>query len=152
MTRRRLLLYLMLNAIVTVLVAWAVLYYYNRANPAQDCNTIEQIPTLGSVTVKMNILSVTGTGAIASEAVTIQNQDDSAITLTGWTLKNNQGNGYTFPEVTLYPGGTLQVHTGIGVDKAANLYWKLPAPVWKSGQLVALYDPQNIARAFYRVP
>jgi hypothetical protein len=152
MTRRRLVLYLLLNAVVTVLVAWAVLYYYNRANPRQDCSTVEQIPTLASASVKVTILSVSGTGALASEAVTIQNQDNSAITLTGWMLKDSQGDSYTFPQVTLFPSATVQLHTGTGVDKAADLYWQLSAPVWKSGELVALYDPQNIARAFYRVP
>jgi hypothetical protein len=152
MTRRRLILYLLLNALVTVLVAWAVLYYYNRSNPRQDCSLVEQMPTLASATVRVDILSVSGTGALASEAVTIQNQDDAAITLTGWTLKNSQGDSYTFPEVTLYPDAIVRVHSGSGDDTPADLYWQLSASVWKSGQLVALYDPQNIARAFYRVP
>jgi hypothetical protein len=152
MTRRRLALYLLLNAFVTVLVAWTVLYFYNRANPRQDCSTVEPLPTLASASVKVNILSVSGTGALANEAVTILNNDVSSLALNGWTLKDNQGDSYTFPQVTLFPGATLQLHTGTGTDTAADLYWQLPAPVWKSGQLVALYDPQNIARAFYRIP
>jgi hypothetical protein len=152
MTRRRLVLYLLLNALVTVLVSWAVLYFYNRANPRQDCSTIEPVSTLASASVKVDIISVSGAGALASEAVTILNNDDTAFTLTGWTLKDNQGDSFIFPDVTLFPGAVVQVHTGTGTNTAADLYWQLSAPVWKSGQLVALYDPQNIARAFYRVP
>ena len=152
MTRRRLFLYLLLNALVTVLVSWAVLYYYNRANPKPDCSTIEPVPTLASASVKADIISVRGAGALASETVIIQNNDEAALTLTGWTLKDSQGSFYTFPQVTLYPGAILRVHTGPGIDTAADLYWQLSAPVWKSGALVGLYDPQNIARAFYRVP
>jgi hypothetical protein len=152
MTRRRLVLYLLLNALVTVLVSWAVLYFYNRANPRQDCSTIQPVPTLASASVKVDIITVSGAGALASEAVSILNNDDTAFTLTGWTLKDNQGDSYTFPDVTLFPGATVRVHTGTGTDTAADLYWQLSVPVWKSGQLVALYDPQNIARAFYRVP
>jgi len=152
MTRRRLFLYLLLNAVVTVLVAWAVLYFYNRSNPPPDCSTIEPAPTLASAVVKVEILSVSGTGSLQNETVLIQNNDTTDLTLTGWTLKDNQGDTYTFPQVTIFPGGALRVHTGGGTDQASDLYWQLSTPVWKSGQLVVLYDPQDIARAFYRVP
>lgn len=152
MTRRRLVLYILLNALISVLVAGAVLFYYDRANPKMDCSTIGTVPTLAFVSVNADIVSVSGVGALASESVIIQNNSDTALVLAGWTLKDSQGSTYTFPQVTLYPAGTVQVHTGSGTDTAADLYWQLSAPVWKSGNLVALYDTQNIARAFYRVP
>lgn len=152
MTRRRLFVYLFLNAIVTVLVAWAVFYFHDRLTPQQDCTSVQNLSTLPAAAIKVDITSVTGAGALASETVTIQNYDDTAFTLTGWTLKDNQGTSYTFPQVTLFPGASLQVHTGPGTDSAGDLYWQMTSPVWKSGQLVALYDPQNIARAFYRIP
>ncbi len=93
-----------------------------------------------------------GPGALASETVILQNNGSDALILTGWTLKDGQGSTYTFPEITLYPGGMVQVHSGPGTNTAADLFWGLTAPVWKSGELVALYDTQNIARAFYRIP
>ncbi len=152
MTRRRLILYLLLNALVSVLVSGAVLFFYDRANHNSDCSSSGTIPTLPSGSVNANILSVSGVGALASESVFLQNNGDAAILLTGWTLKDDLGIIYTFPQLTLYPGGMVQVHSGPGTDSAADLYWGLTAPVWKSGDLVALYDTQNIARAFYRVP
>jgi hypothetical protein len=72
--------------------------------------------------------------------------------LTGWTLKNNLGVSFTFPQLLLFPGGSVQVHTKSGSDTAADLYWQLSEPVWSSGELAALYDDRNIARSFYRVP
>ena len=152
MTRRRLVLYILLNALISVLVAGAILFFYDRANRKMDCSTIETVPTLAFVSVNTDIVSVSGVGALASEAVIIQNNSDTALVLTGWTLKDSQGSTYTFPQVTLYPAGTVQVHTGSGTDTASDLYWQLSASVWKSGNLVALYDTQNIARAFYRIP
>jgi len=152
MPRRRLVLYLLLNALVSALVTGAILFFYERANNKPDCGTGETIPTLASGSVKADILGVSGAGVLASEAVTIQNNGDAPLLLTGWTLKDGQGSIYTFPQLTLYPGGTVQVHTKPGTDTAADLYWQLSAPVWKSGVLVALYDTQNIARAFYRIP
>jgi hypothetical protein len=152
MTRRRLVLYLLLNVLVSALVSGAILLYYDRANHKTDCATSETIPTPASSGVKAEIVGVTGVGVLASESVTIQNKGDMEFLMTGWTLKNSQGSTYTFPQLTLYPGATVQVHTGSGTDTAANLFWQRTAPVWESGELAALYDTQNIVRAFYRIP
>jgi hypothetical protein len=152
MTRRRLVLYLLLNAFVSALVTGTILFFYDRLNQKTDCGTIETVPTLLSVGVNADIVSVSGAGVLANETVVIQNNGDVALLLTGWTLKDNQGSIYIFPQITLYPGGTVQVHTGPGTDTASDLYWQRTAPVWKSGELVALYDTQNIVRSFYRVP
>jgi len=152
MTRRRLVLYLLLNALVSVLVSGAILFFYDRANHKTDCGTSEAVPTLASGGVNADIVSVTGAGVLASESVVIQNNGEAALLLSGWTLKDSQGSTYTFPQLTLYPGGTVQVHTRPGTDTAADLYWGRSEEVWESGELAALYDTQNIARAFYRVP
>jgi hypothetical protein len=152
MTRHRLVLYVLLNVLVSALVTGTVLYFYDRANPKPDCASNAIIPTLIPGNVDANILGVNGAGALGSEVVIIQNSSAEALELTGWTLKDGKGGSYTFPQLTLYPGGTVRVHSGTGTDTAADLYWRLPAPVWKSGALAALYDTQNIARAFYRIP
>ncbi|HEX7621666.1 MAG TPA: lamin tail domain-containing protein [Anaerolineales bacterium] len=152
MTRRRMVLYLLLNALVSVLVSGTVLFFYDRANHKTDCSTSVTIPTIAPGSVNVDIVSVAGTGALESESVFLQNNGGAAIPLTGWTLKDGLGSTYTFPQLTLYPGGVVQVHSGPGIDTAADLYWERSAPVWKSGELVALYDTKNIARAFYRVP
>lgn len=152
MTRRRLVLYLLLNVLVSVLVSGAILFFYDRVNHKTDCSTTGIIPTLASGSVNADIVSVTGTGALASESVVIQNNGDASLLLSGWTLKDSQGSTFAFPGLTLYPGGMVQVHTGPGTDTAADLYWGLSAPVWESGELSSLYDAQKIARAFYRVP
>jgi len=152
MTRRRLVLYLLLNVLVSVLVSGAVLFFYDRAHHKADCGSCETVPTLVPGNINAEIVSVSGTGALASESVSLKNSGDTALMLTGWTLKDNQGSSYTFPELTLYPGGTVQVHSGPGTNTAADLYWGRTLPVWKSGELVGLYDTYNIARAFYRIP
>ncbi len=152
MTRRRLVLYLLLNALVSIVVSGAILFIYDRAYHKTDCGTGVTIPTLVADDVKIDIVSISGTGVLASETVVIQNNGSETVLLTGWTLKDNEGNIYTFPQLSLYPGGTVQVHTGSGKDTASDLYWQRSSPVWESGILAALYDTQNIARAFFRVP
>jgi len=152
MTRRRLVLYLLLNALVSVVVSGTILFFYNRAYNKPDCGTSITVPTLASGEIKTDIVSVSGAGVLASESVLIQNNGDTTVLLTGWTLKDNQGSTFTFPQLSLYPGGMVLVHTGSGTDTASDLYWQRSIPVWESGQLAALYDTQNIARAFYRIP
>jgi hypothetical protein len=152
MTRRRLVLYLLLNALVSLLVSVTILYFYDRANRKTDCDPggIAATNVPGGVVAK--IVSVTAAGVLENEAIVIQNQGEQALPLSGWTLKDSQGSSFSFPALTLYPGGSIQVHTKTGTDTAADLFWGRVEPVWESGELAALYDSQNIARAFYRVP
>ena len=144
--------YLLLNVLVSILISGTVLFFYDRATHANDCGKSEIIPTLPSGSVDADIVSVGGAGALVSETVILQNNGSEALTLTGWTLKDGQGSAFTFPELTLYPDGIVDIHTGTGTNTAADLFWGLGASVWKSGELVALYDTQSIARAFYRIP
>jgi hypothetical protein len=152
MSRRRMVIYLLLNALVSVLVSGTVLFFYDKANRKPDCSSSETIPTLPSGSINADIVSVGGAGTLASETVILQNNGETALLLTGWTIKDGEGSSFTFPQLTLYPGGLVEVHSGTGTNTAADLFWNLTAPVWKSGELVALYDTQNIARAFYWIP
>ena len=155
--RRRLVYYLLINIFVSALVPGTIIFFYDRAHRA-DC--ITNLPdsaaiTPGSGDVNVSIVGVIGVGAVADERIVIQNNGGEKLVLPGWYLKDNQGITYTFPQfpqLTLYPGAKVQVYTKSGIDALPNLYWGRTSPVWTSGELAALYDPQNIARAFYRVP
>ena len=152
--RRRLVYYLLINIFVSALVTGTIIYFYDLAHRA-DCNTALPNATTaspGAGDVNANIVGVIGAGTIADERIVIQNDGGEELVLTAWYLKDDKGVIYTFPQLTIYPGGKVQVHTASGTDTAADLYWGRPVPVWTSGELVALYDAQNIARAFYRVP
>jgi hypothetical protein len=154
--RRRLFSYLLINILVSAAVTGSIIFFYDRAQRA-DC-----VPTLpaGSFTpsssdINVAIAGVIGTGTLADERVLIQNNGTEKLDLTGWYLEDNKGVIYTFPQtpqLTLFPGGTVQVHTKAGIDSLPDLYWGQAEPVWNSGELAALYDQQNIARAFYRIP
>ena len=150
----RLVFYIIVNIFVSALVTGTILYYYDH-NYRKDCSpTLPVIsdgtPSAGGSDVV--IVSIPGAGAVADEMVVIQNNGGTAFELGGWMLKDSQNASYTFPAVTLYPGARMQVHTGNGTDTAADLYWGLSSPVWTSGELASLYDANNVARAFYRVP
>ena len=159
MDRRRLLGYLLLNALVSALVTGTILFFYDRAYRA-DCSQAVLIPTLPAVTdatpqadrIRMDIIGVVGAGTESGEIVIIKNGGEEAVILTGWQLQDSNGNAYIFPQLTLYPAATLQVHTAGGEDTATDLYWDRGAAVWQPGEIAMLYDSQGILRALYRVP
>jgi micrococcal nuclease len=64
------------------------------------------------------------------EFVSIKNFGMAAIDLTGWTLRDNGGNVYTFPAATLAPGALLKLYSGSGANTATRLYWMSAGPIW----------------------
>ena len=154
-SRRQLFLYILLNIFVSACVTGSILYFYDRthrtiSSPINDTS----LPVLATASgeVSLQILSVVGAGVAESEMVVIQNNGPEAVILTGWHLQDADDNIYTFPQLSLYPGGSVQVHTAAGVDSAVDLYWGRLAPVWGSGEAVALFDPQGTLRAMYQIP
>jgi hypothetical protein len=145
MSRRRLILYLLLNVLISALVTGTILFLYDRFGRPACSNGI------GAGT-GVNIGGITGAGTAVNEIVTLQNTGDESVVLTGWVLRDGDGAALTFPQLTLYPGGTVQVHTAKGVDSVTDLYWGQSASIWEPGELAVLYDTQGLARAFYRIP
>jgi len=152
-SRRRLIYYLLINIFVSALVAGSIIYYYDR-NHHVECPAVLATATVppGASGVNVSMVGVIGAGALADERIIIQNNGTQELDLTGWYLTDNQGNTYLFPQLTLFPGVKVQLHTIAGQDSPSDLYWGRSAPLWISGELAALYDTHNIARAFYRVP
>ena len=150
--RRRISTYLLINIFVSALVTGTLIFFYNRAHPAV-CTPLPVVPVpTGGADINVNITSVMGAGTLADERIVIRNDESQELILTGWTLVDPKGDTYTFPELTLHPGVKVQLHTAAGTNSPTDLYWGLSSPAWSSGELAALYDPENIARAFYRIP
>lgn len=62
--------------------------------------------------------------ALNDEWVDVTNDGSSDLDLTGWTMENEEGETYTFPDgFTLAAGSTVRVHTGSGTDSSSDLYW-----------------------------
>ena len=153
-SRRRLFIYLLINIFVSALTAGTVLFFYDRARQA-ECNPVAPIAaTLLPANDELNvsIVGVIGVGTFPDERAVIQNNGSVELPLTGWSLTDAHGLAYTFPQVTLYPGVKLQVHSASGKNTPTELFWGRTSPVWISGELAALYDTHNNVQAFYRIP
>lgn len=102
--------------------------------------------------VSVEIRQVLARGDPTREVVVIANLGRQ-VNLRGWKLADTGGAVYTFPDLTLWPGGTITVHTGSGPDSVSDLYWKRVAPVWaEPGDVVTLTDAEGNVVARYALP
>ncbi|EMA04564.1 endonuclease [Haloferax mediterranei ATCC 33500] len=68
------------------------------------------------------------------EYVTLRNDGDESIDLSGWTISDAAGATYTFATGTkLASGATLTLHTGTGTDTETDVYWGRSGAVWNNG-------------------
>jgi micrococcal nuclease len=82
------------------------------------------------------------------EYVTIVNEGEAAIDVTGWTLRDESSqNRYVFGDVTLAPGDGVTIRTGCGTERPGTLSWCSDRSIWSnSGDTVMLLDAHgNIA-------
>lgn len=111
------------------------------------------VPTLTSAAAGETrlVLQVLNPGDLAGEMVQVVNQGPF-VRLAGWTLSDEQGNVYTFPDFSLWGGGAVNVHTASGPNTITDLYWGQPNAVWDAGELVTLNDAEGTPIATYAVP
>ena len=164
MNYRRLFLYLLLNVFISACVTGAILFWYDRnyratltvapqAVAPMQGETVAPLETLPpDAEVPVEIVSVVGAGNLSAEVVVVRYNGEGELGLANWQLKDDNGNTFTFPQLTLYKNGAVQVHTASGSDTVVDLYMGLRDPIWESGESAKLFDPQNNLRAIYRVP
>jgi hypothetical protein len=162
MERRKLVYYLLLNVFISATVTGGILFWYDRNYRASLPAVAQSAPASGKSTsaansdlktdVPVKISSVVGAGTLTSEIVVVKFEGDGQLDLAAWQLKDENGNIFTFPKLTLYPNGAVQVHTVAGTDSVIDLYWGIGESVWNSGENARLFDSQGNLRAVYRVP
>lgn len=161
MDRRKLVYYLLLNVFISATVTGGILFWYDRNYRAVSQPAIQQVAggdaepvsTLNPQTdVAVKISSVVGAGTLGSEIVVVKFEGEGQLDLASWQLKDEDGNTFKFPKLTLYPNGAVQIHTVTGTDTVIDLYWGIGEAVWSSGENARLFDAQGNLRAVYRVP
>ena len=68
------------------------------------------------------------------ETVSLTNEGEASLDLSGWTVRDEADHVYRFPDgTTLAPGATLTLHSGSGEDGGGDYYWGQSSPVWNNG-------------------
>jgi LysM repeat protein len=114
--------------------------------------TATSTPTQLGQEPQVIIENVVGAGVLTTERVELLRTGDGELSLVGWRLDDGKSNVYTFPMLTLYKGGAINLNTRTGQDTVVDLFWGLAAPIWKSGETVYLYDAENQLRSEYAIP
>jgi LysM repeat protein len=101
---------------------------------------------------KVEISAVVGAGDLGSERVQLRGLGEETISLTRWQLRDDDGNEYTFPHITLFGNGAVDVYSSSGVDTVVALYWNNAESVWESSEIVTLYDEAGNIQAVFTIP
>jgi hypothetical protein len=144
-------------------VTGSILFWYDRNYRAVSSPSVQPVPQSSGgaepastaslqTDIPIKITSVIGAGTLSAEVAIVKFDGEGQLNLSGWQLKDSNGNTFTFPQITLYPNGAVQVHTASGTGTVIDLYWNMGEPVWQSGEDAKLYDAQGSLRAIYRVP
>jgi LysM repeat protein len=100
----------------------------------------------------VQIAYVLGAGDLNSERVRLERTGEGNLSLAGWVLHDENGNQFTFPELSLFPGAVVDLYSGAGRDTVMSLYWGLPEPIWSPGETVTLLDDQARPQATFSIP
>lgn len=74
------------------------------------------------------------------EYLVFENDSETPLDLSGWTVENEAGRSYRFPEgVVLEPGEHVTLHSAEGEDTETDLHWGATEPVWdEQGDVVTV--------------
>lgn len=100
----------------------------------------------------MLIRTVDTPGTQLTEALQIVNDSNNVVNLDGWRLERENGPVYTFGALSIFPGGSIWVHTTAGTDTSIALYWNQTEAVWPTGSVARLVDAQGNIINSYTVP
>ena len=161
---KRWLPFLLINIFVSAAVTGGILFWYDRTYrqaelpavpmnaPAAESTPAVQAESLLDENIDVQIVSIIGAGTLEAEVVSIRYSGDDELNLAGWVLKDEDKNLFTFPQLSLYSGGVVQVYSETGQDNVISLYWKSRDAIWESGEEATLLDSQGVTRATYTVP
>jgi micrococcal nuclease len=66
------------------------------------------------------------------EYVILQNVGDVPLNMTGWTIKDEGSNIYTFPEYMLPSDQVVTFHSGSGSNTEDEIFWNKKGAVWNN--------------------
>ncbi len=178
---KRLLFYLVLNAIVSAITTLTVLSLWDR-NHRTDIQPVAQLaatitqqavnlqiaetpmpagtaansgtpsPQAKTGNGEVQIQKVFGVGDLNTEVVLLKRTGEGELWVTGWRMEDENNHRFVLPELMLNKDGAIKVYTKPGTNSVIELHWGIKEPVWSSGELVSLMDQNGAVRATYRIP
>ncbi|XVH33363.1 lamin tail domain-containing protein (plasmid) [Haloferacaceae archaeon DSL9] len=85
---------------------------------------------------------------LEQEYVRFKNGGTIALDLTGWSVEDESGNVFRFPEETVLKAGQrVTLHSGTGANTESDLYWRSDRPMWRNaGDTILVRDADGVIR------
>ncbi len=101
--------------------------------------------------INVVISEVTGAGDLVRETLVILNKG-AGTSLRDWKLEGSSLGVFIFPDIFLFSGGSIRVHTAAGENTPSDLYLNQGEPAWPPGTTIILNDGSNSEMSRYVVP
>lgn len=158
MDRRKLFSFFLLNVFISACVTGAILFWYDRNLKATSSSVPPQTnleageAIADSNPASVEIVSIIGADNLSAETLILQYVGQGQLDLSNWQLKDENGNIFLFPAITLVQDGAVRIHTASGTTTPIDLYWGMTSPVWKTGETASLYDASGNLIVTFKVP
>lgn len=124
------------------------------ATPTQAGSTAIILPTFTPAPfnqINVSITDVVGAGDLAQETMVILNQG-AGVSLKDWKLEGSPLGVITFPDIFLFSGGSIRIHTVAGVNTPTDLYLNQGEAAWPPGTTIILSNASNAEIVRFKVP
>ncbi len=101
--------------------------------------------------ISVIISEVISPGDLLRETLVILNKG-AGTTLRDWKLEGSSLGVFIFPDIFLFSGGSIRVHTAAGENSPSDLYLNQGEAAWPPGTTIILNDANNSEISRYSVP
>jgi LysM repeat protein len=112
------------------------------------------IPTLTSAPfgeINIIISEIISPGDLLQETLVILNQG-AGTSLDEWKLEGSSLGTVILPDLFLFSGGSIRIHTSAGENTASDLYLNQGEAAWPPGTTIILSDDKNVEISRFTVP
>lgn len=123
-------------------------------SPTQQRPTPTVLPTFTPPPfdeIKVVISEVNSPGDLFQETLVILNQG-AGTSLKDWKLEGSPLGVVTFPDIILFSGGSIRIHTVAGENTASDLYLNQGESAWPPGTTIILSNANNAEISRFTVP
>ena len=101
--------------------------------------------------INVAVSEVVGAGDLTRETIVILNQG-AGTSLKNWKLEGSPLAIFEFPDIFLFSGGSIRVHTAAGENTASDLYLSQGEPAWQPGGTIILTDDADSEISRFTIP
>jgi hypothetical protein len=104
--------------------------------------------------IQVEITEILNVGNLSGERAILKNTGQTPVSMEGFSLMAGEGLMYMFPNLRLWPGSSVTIHSRAGQDYSpgSDLYWNRLEPVWVSGTRATLRDASGVVVDIFIVP